>query len=102
MKEIIIISAMIVGIIALMYFAYRFLHRNDFKKDSVALDDFIKQSLNDEREWLMLRYNDLRTKMNEVPPEYSDIVYREYKNIEEKLEINRARFIQEMKNNHGA
>ena len=102
MKEIIILALSIIIPVLIVIAGFLWIHKDDYPSKAIKnLDKYIMDTLLEEREALMTRYQDLKVKKDVVAPEYFDVVYREYKNVEERLEINRARIMAE-KNRAGA
>lgn len=98
MKEIIILALSIIIPVLIVIIGFLWIHKDDYPSKAIKnLDKYIMDSLIEERDALMIRYKDLKVKKDVVAPEYFDVVYREYKNVEERLEINRARIMAEKK-----
>lgn len=96
MKEIAVLSLPIIIPVLIIIIGFIWIHKNEHSNRPIKdLNKYIMTSLLEEREALMTRYRDLKIKKDVVAPEYFDVVYREYKNVEERLEINRARIMSE-------
>ena len=89
----IIFSVAAIIIVIFVIVAYKWIHANDIKfANKKSNYEYTEELLRDERNKLMAVYNGLKGNMNEVTGDAWDIMYREYKCVEEALEINRERF----------
>ena len=95
----IIIGLAAIAVIELIALILTWVHEDDVKvvRPPNDFDNYILEVLRQKYDAALIRYQDLKVKLDQVTPEYFDVTYNEFKAVETELNMFRERIALEQK-----